>query len=56
LGVTYDTDSESAIQSRLLVLELVSTYGIPVAGMHTVYPGIGRIEASNPGYRFIPRP
>ena len=54
LGVTYDTDPEKAIQSRQLVLRLISEYGIPVAGMHIVYPGIGTVEKSEQGYRFVP--
>jgi glyoxylase-like metal-dependent hydrolase (beta-lactamase superfamily II) len=54
LGVTYDTDAEKAIQSRLFTLQIVSNYSIPVAGMHIAYPGIGTIEKSEPGYRFIP--
>lgn len=54
LAVTYDSDTGKAVQSRLLVLRLVSAYNIPVAGMHIAYPGIGTIEKSEPGYKFIP--
>ena len=54
LGVTYDSDSAKAIQSRDLALKIVSYYSIPVAGMHIAYPGIGTIEKSDPGYKFVP--
>jgi len=54
IAVTYDSDPEKAIQSRLLILQVLSKYAIPVAGMHVPYPGMGTIEKSEPGYRFIP--
>ena len=54
LAMTYDTNPEKAVQSRLLVLQLVSRYKIPVAGIHITYPGIGTIEKSEPGYLFTP--
>ena len=53
-AVTYDSDPEKAVQSRLLILQTVSKDAIPVAGMHIAYPGIGTIEKSEPGYRFVP--
>jgi len=53
IAVTYDTNPELAVQSRLAVLQLVS-FGVTVAGMHIPYPGIGAVEKSDPGYRFIP--
>ena len=54
IAVSYDTDPETAIQSRLAILRFVSEQKIPVAGMHIAYPGIGTIEKSEPGYKFIP--
>ena len=54
IAVTYDTNPEMAIQSRLSILKFVAEQKIPVAGMHTAYPGIGIIEKSEPGYKFIP--
>jgi len=53
IAVTYDTNPKLAVQSRLAILKLVSG-GIPVAGMHIPYPGMGTIEKSQSGYRFIP--
>ena len=54
ITTTYDTNREESIQSRLEVLQYVSKHAIPIAGMHIVYPGMGIVEKSNPGYRFIP--
>jgi len=54
IAVTYDTNPEIAIQSRLTILKFVSEQKIPIAGMHIAYPGIGTIEKSEPGYKFIP--
>ncbi|MCL1932893.1 MAG: MBL fold metallo-hydrolase [Candidatus Azobacteroides sp.] len=54
IAVTYDTNPDSAIQSRSAVLKFVSDSVITIAGMHIAYPGIGAIEKSDPGYRFIP--
>ena len=54
IAVSYDTSPEMAIQSRLSILKFVAEQKIPVAGMHTAYPGIGIVEKSEPGYKFIP--
>jgi len=54
IAVTYDTNPEKAAQSRSLIIQTVTKYAIPVAGMHIAYPGMGTIEKSDPGYRFIP--
>jgi len=54
IAVSYDTNTELAVKSRLSVLQWVSKRAIPIAGMHIPYPGIGTIEESDPGYRFIP--
>ncbi|MDR3331718.1 MAG: MBL fold metallo-hydrolase [Synergistaceae bacterium] len=58
-GVTvrYDFDTEQAAASRKSVLEYLSRNGIPAAGMHVPYPGIGKIapDLENPGgYSFEP--
>jgi Zn-dependent hydrolases, including glyoxylases len=54
IAVTYDVNPEQAIKSRKQILEFVAKYGIPVAGMHIPYPGIGKIESSGQGYKFTP--
>ena len=55
VAMTYDTNTEMAISSRLKVLEYVTTNNIPVAGMHTAFPGMGKItKAPDGGYSFTP--
>ena len=55
VAVTYDTDTETAISSRKEILEYVSEHKIPVAGMHTAFPGMGTItKNTKEGYVFTP--
>ncbi|MDR2895017.1 MAG: MBL fold metallo-hydrolase [Alistipes sp.] len=54
ISVTYDVDPDDARVSRLETLEHVAAQGIPVAGMHIAYPGIGTIEKAAQGYSFTP--
>ncbi|MDR1482399.1 MAG: MBL fold metallo-hydrolase [Synergistaceae bacterium] len=56
VSVRYDSDPVEAAKVRRLLLEYVSSNGIPIAGAHIAYPGIGDIvpDNENPGgYRFI---
>ena len=55
VAVTYDTDTEKAIAVRKEIFEYVSKNRIPVAGMHTAFPGMGTITGNNKGgYVFTP--
>lgn len=54
VAVLYDLDSEKAIESRKKILEFVATNKIPVAGMHTAYPAIGKVEVAGKGYTYTP--
>jgi len=54
VAMTYDVDNALAIAARQKVLEYVSTNKISVAGMHTAFPGMGKLEKSGDGYTFIP--
>jgi hypothetical protein len=36
------------------VLEYAATNNIPIAGMHLVYPAIGRVSAEGGGYTLTP--
>ena len=49
VAMTYDTDTDKAIAARKKVLEYVAKNNIPVAGMHTAFPGIGRITKTSDG-------
>ena len=54
IAVTFDVDPVKAVQSRQAILKIASEQKLLVAGMHIAYPGIGSIEKSEPGYKFIP--
>ncbi|MCD8102179.1 MAG: MBL fold metallo-hydrolase [Alistipes sp.] len=55
IAVTYDVDPAAAVASRLPLMRYVAEHGIPVAGMHIAYPGIGTLTPDgNSGYVFTP--
>jgi len=55
VAMTYDTNTEMAIASRLKALEYAAKNNIPIAGMHIAFPGMGKItKASGGGYVFTP--
>ncbi|MDL2255252.1 MBL fold metallo-hydrolase [Parabacteroides sp. OttesenSCG-928-G06] len=55
VAVTYDVNAADAISARQAILQYVTEYKIPIAGMHITYPAMGKIEKrSGEGYRFIP--
>lgn len=54
IGIQYDTDQDNAIKTRQKVLKWVAEEKIPIAGMHIPYPGIGKVEKDEKGYKFVP--
>lgn len=54
ISVTYDADPAAAAVSRKRVLEYAAAHNIPIAGMHLVYPAIGRVSADGGGYKLSP--
>jgi glyoxylase-like metal-dependent hydrolase (beta-lactamase superfamily II) len=54
ISVTYDTDPVAAAASRKKVLDYAAANNIPIAGMHLVYPAIGRVSAEGGGYKLTP--
>ncbi len=55
VSVTYDTDPEIAASSREKTLQFATKNGVPVAGMHVAYPGMGSIKkGAAGGYAFTP--
>jgi glyoxylase-like metal-dependent hydrolase (beta-lactamase superfamily II) len=55
VAMTYDANADMAIAARKKVLEYVAKNNIPVAGMHTAFPGMGKItKASEGGYLHTP--
>ena len=55
VAMTYDTNTDMAIAARKKVLEYVAQNNILVAGMHTAFPGMGKIaKAPEGGYLHTP--
>jgi len=55
VAMTYDSNTDMAIAARKKVLEYVAKNNIPVAGMHTAFPGMGKItKAPEGGYLYTP--
>ena len=55
VAMTYDTNTDMAIAARKKTLEYVAKNNIPVAGMHTAFPGMGKItKAPEGGYLHTP--
>jgi glyoxylase-like metal-dependent hydrolase (beta-lactamase superfamily II) len=51
-SMIFDTDPEAAVVTRERVLGMAAEKGWTVAGMHLRFPGAGRVEKAEPGYRF----
>ena len=55
VAMTYDVNNAEAIAARQKVLEYAAANKIAVAGMHTAFPGMGKLEkASDGGFKFTP--
>ena len=55
VAMTYDVNPEMAVASRKKILEYVAQNNILVAGMHTAFPGMGKItKAPEGGYTHAP--
>jgi len=54
ISATYDMDANEAARNRRQVLAYAAANGIPVGGMHIVYPAVGAVEADGAGFRFAP--
>ncbi|MDR3229917.1 MAG: MBL fold metallo-hydrolase [Synergistaceae bacterium] len=56
VAMTYDSDPQMAVASRLAVLKYVAENKIPIAGMHVPLPALGTVTtaADGVGYTFTP--
>jgi len=54
LHLDVDDDKEKAVATRKRFLEMVETKGLLFAGFHFPFPGIGWIEKTQTGYRWVP--
>jgi glyoxylase-like metal-dependent hydrolase (beta-lactamase superfamily II) len=52
--IDVDDDKEKAVATRKRILDMVATDKLFVAGFHMPFPGIGFVEASAGGYRWVP--
>ncbi|MDB5899298.1 MAG: fold metallo-hydrolase [Ramlibacter sp.] len=52
--IQFDTDSTLAAAARAQAYADAARNGYMVAGAHLAFPGIGRLQAEGPGYRFVP--
>ena len=48
-----DQDAETAITSRTMLLDRLANEQVPVVGFHLPGGGMGRVEATGNGYRFV---
>ncbi|MDR0977083.1 MAG: MBL fold metallo-hydrolase [Prevotellaceae bacterium] len=54
VSVRYDSDPAQAAEARQAILGYVAERGIPIAGMHVAFPGMGSIERQGNGFSFTP--
>jgi glyoxylase-like metal-dependent hydrolase (beta-lactamase superfamily II) len=54
ISATFDIDADAAAVTRRAVLDYAAANGIPLGGMHIVYPGIGNVTREGDGFKFTP--
>jgi len=54
ISATYDMDQKAAAAIRRQVLDYAVKNNIPLAGMHIVYPGVGKVSVDGAGFKFTP--
>jgi hypothetical protein len=47
-------DKDKAVATRKRILDMVATDKLFVAGFHMPFPGLGYVEKSASGYRWVP--
>jgi glyoxylase-like metal-dependent hydrolase (beta-lactamase superfamily II) len=52
--IDVDDDKEKAVATRKRILDMVATDRLFVAGFHMPFPGVGHVEKSAGGYRWVP--
>jgi glyoxylase-like metal-dependent hydrolase (beta-lactamase superfamily II) len=52
--IDVDDDKEKAVATRKRILDMVASDGLFVAGFHMPFPGLGLVEKSAGGYRWVP--
>jgi len=54
ISASFDMDAKAAADMRKSILGFAAEFGIPVGGMHMVYPAVGIVEYSGNGFSFLP--
>lgn len=52
--VEVDDDKARAVATRKRILDMAATDKLFVAGFHMPFPGVGHVEKSSAGYRWVP--
>src|SRR5580704_5787254 len=52
----YDLDPTKAADSRVKVLDMLSTDRTAIFGYHFPWPGIGHVAREQDGFRYFPKP
>jgi glyoxylase-like metal-dependent hydrolase (beta-lactamase superfamily II) len=52
--IDVDDDKDKAVATRKRILDMVATDRLFVAGFHMPFPGLGHVETSANGYRWVP--
>ena len=53
LHLDVDDEKEKAVATRKRILEMVASEGLPVAGFHMPFPGLGYVEKKDGAYRWV---
>ena len=54
LHLDVDDDKDKAVATRKRILDMVATDKLFVAGFHMPFPGLGWVEKTSGGYRWVP--
>jgi glyoxylase-like metal-dependent hydrolase (beta-lactamase superfamily II) len=52
--IDVDDDKDKAVATRKRILDIVTADGLFIAGFHMPFPGLGLVEKSAGGYRWVP--
>lgn len=53
-AIMFDVDKKAAVETRRRVFREAAESGVPVAGAHVSFPGVGHVSTDGDGFRFTP--
>lgn len=56
LEFTFDTDAKQGVATRLQLLDMLATDGLPFLTFHFPWPGLGHVTKAGEGFRYIAAP